>query len=74
MKGEGIMEENKKNNKTKTILDWVVTGLMLIALVVIYFFWGCKMDLWVTILAAVIVIAGTVLLQMQNRKIKKMNE
>lgn len=74
MKGEGIMEENKKNNKTKTILDWVVTGLMLIALVVIYFFWGCKMDLWVTILAAVIVIAGTVLLQMQNRKIRKMNE
>lgn len=74
MKGEEIMEENKKNNKTKTILDWVVTGLMLIALVVIYFFWGCKMDLWVTILAAVIVIAGTVLLQMQNRKIKKMNE
>ena len=74
MKGEGIMEENKKNNKTKTILDWVVTGLMLIALVVIYFFWGCKMDLWVTILAAVIVIAGTVLLQMKNRKIRKMNE
>lgn len=68
------MEENKKNNKTKTILDWVVTGLMLIALVVIYFFWGCKMDLWVTILAAVIVIAGTVLLQMQNKKIKEMNE
>lgn len=67
------MEENRKNNKTKTILDWVVTGLMLIALVVIYFFWGCKMDLWVTILAAVIVIAGTVLLQMQNKKIKEMN-
>ncbi len=65
------MEDNKKTTNKKSILDWVVSGLMVIALVVCYFFWGCDMDLWVSLLAIVLVVAGTALLQMQNKKIKE---
>lgn len=63
-------QENKGNNR-KVIFDWVVGGVAALALVIIYFFWKCNMDLWVTILGAVVIIAGTVLLQMQNKKINE---
>lgn len=65
------MEENKKTNNKKNILDWVVAGVMIVALIVCYFFWGCSMDLWVSLLSLVLVVAGTVLLQMQHKKIDK---
>lgn len=66
------MENNeKKTNDKKHILDWIIAALVLISLVVIYFFWGCKMDLWVTILCVVLVAAGSALLQMQHKRIKE---
>lgn len=64
--------ENKKNNKA--ILDWIITAIVLVVFVVCYFFWGCNMDLWITIVGAVILVAGTVLVQLQNKKIKKAKE
>jgi len=63
------MEDNKKTNK-KAILDWIVSGIVIVALVVTYFFWGCGMDMWVSLLAVLLVVAGTVLLQIQNKKLK----
>lgn len=61
------------NNKTKTILDWVVCAVAVAVLVACAFFWNCGIDIWVTVLAAVIIAAGTVLVQMQNKKIKDLN-
>ncbi len=69
-----VMEENKKTVNKKAILDWIVCAIAVIALVVCYFFWGCRMDLFATVLAAVVVITGTFLLQKQNKKIKELNE
>ena len=66
-------ENNKKKNK-KPILDLTVTAVVIIALVICYFFWGCTKDPLVTILAGVVLVAGTVLIQSQNRKIKKAYE
>lgn len=63
------MEENKKTTNKKAILDWIVAGIVIVALVVCFFFWGCDMDLWVSILCIVLVAAGSILLQMQNKKI-----
>ena len=65
------MEEKLKTVKKKAIWDWVISGLLLVGLVVLYFFWGCKLDLWVTILAVVLLIAGTVMMQLQNKKLKE---
>lgn len=68
------MEDNKKTNNKKNILDWIVAAILLIALVVCYFFWGCSMDLPVSLLAVVILIAGVVLLQMQHKKLNDANK
>ncbi len=68
------MEENNKKTNKKPILDWAVTAVMIIALVICYFFWGCTKDMLVTILAGVLLVAGTVLIQVQNHKIKKAYE
>jgi len=65
------MEDNKKTVNKKSILDWVVCGIMVITLVTCFFFWGCDMDLWVSLISIILVVAGTVLLQMQNKKIKE---
>lgn len=58
----------KKTNK-KAILDWVVGGVALAVLIVCFFFSNCKIDIPVFIVSALIIIAGTVLLQMQNKKL-----
>lgn len=59
--------ENK--NKQKVILDWVVGVLALAGVIVCYCFAKCKMDLPIAIVSGLIVVAGTTLLQIQNKKI-----
>lgn len=72
------MEKEKslvqKSSKKKVIVDWLAAAIVLIGLVVCYFFWGCSYDLPVTILAAIIVVAGTTLVQIQNKKINEANK
>ncbi len=58
--------------KKQNILNWTVAALLLIALIVCYFFWGCSLDFIVTIIALVVVVAGSTLLSMQNKKIKEL--
>ena len=54
-------------------LDLAVAVLYVVALIVIYFFWGCKLDLYVTILGALVLgITGTVRV-VQNKKIKELS-
>ena len=59
------MEE--KNSK-KNVIDWAVAGAALLGLVICFFFWGCSIDLWVTVVALILIAAGTVLLATQHRK------
>ena len=56
---------NKQN-----LVNCLVTIVFFAALVVCYFFWGCKYDLPVTIVAVAVGIAGLSLLTVQNKIIK----
>lgn len=60
-----------KNMKMKYV-DAIVAVVFLICLVALYFVWGCRMDLYVTILAgAVILVTGTVR-TVQYKKLKEL--
>lgn len=72
------MEKTNKENESPNLkmykLDWIMAGVGLLALVVLYFFWGCKYDLWVTILTLVVIAAGSTLLAVQHKKLVEKNE
>lgn len=63
----------KENNKMKYV-DIVVSVVFVLALVVIYFFWGCKLDLYVTVLAGIIIAASVAATYVQNKKIKELSQ
>ena len=54
-------------------VDIAVSAVFVIALVVIYFFWGCKLDMYVTVLAGIIVVASVSATYFQNKKIKELS-
>ncbi len=56
--------------KKQNLINWIVTILFLIALAVIYCFWGCKWDLIVTIIAGLVAVISICTLSFQNKKIK----
>ena len=56
--------------KKQNLLNWIITILFLIALAVIYCFWGCKLDLVVTIIAVLVAAISIGILSYQNKKIK----
>ena len=56
------------------IFDIVAPILLVIALVIVYFLWGCKGDLHLTIFAAVVIVAAAVVAFVQNAKMKKLKE
>ena len=62
----------KENNKMKYV-DIAVSVVFVLALVVIYFFWGCKLDLYVTVLAGIIIAASAAAAYVQNKKIKELS-
>jgi len=65
-------KEEKQNKKNKgLIVDLIVALLGVAVLVVCYFFWGCSYDLPATILAIVVILAGSGLLYMQQKKNNK---
>lgn len=65
-------EEKKENKKSKGILmDIIVALIGVVVLIVCYFFWGCKYDLPATILAIVVILAGSGLLYMQHKRNNK---
>lgn len=59
--------------RKQNLANCLVTIVFFIALVVCYFFWGCKYDLPVTIVAVAIGLAGLCLLTVQNKKIKDLS-
>lgn len=60
--------------KKQNLLNWIVTILFLIALAVIYCFWGCKWDLIVTIIAVLVAVISMCTLSFQNKKIKELTD
>lgn len=59
----------ENNNKQKVILDWVIGAIALVGIIVCCCLAKCKMDLPIAIVSGLIVVAGTTLLQIQNKKI-----
>ncbi|MCQ2520376.1 MAG: hypothetical protein MJ107_07590 [Lachnospiraceae bacterium] len=59
-------QDNKKNRSM--ILDICVALVAVAVLVVCYFFWGCSYDLPATILAIVVILAGSGILFVQHRR------
>lgn len=53
-------------------VDTTVTLLFIASLIVIYFFWGCQLDLYVTILAAVIIFVTAMVKFAQYKKLKEL--
>ncbi len=62
---------NKDNKKKNNLWDYLVACLVVLSMLVLYFFWGCKWDLPATILCVVVVLVSTLCLRHQ---VKKLNE
>lgn len=67
-------EDPEKRNTKMRKWDNAVTIIFVIALIVIAFFWKCHYDPIVTIVAAVIVGASTLVGHKQYKKIKELSE
>ena len=62
-----------KNKKMKMkFVDVGISVLFVVALAVIYFFWGCHLDLYVTILALLILAVTGLTTYVQYRKLKEL--
>lgn len=55
-------------------VDIGVSVLFVIALIVIYFFWGCHLDLYVTVLAGVIILVTALTTYIQYKKIREFED
>lgn len=55
-------------------MDIAVPAIFVLALIVIYFFWGCKLDLYITILAGLIVLVTVLTTYVQCKKIQELEE
>lgn len=62
----------KQNNKMKYV-DIAVSVVFVLALVVIYFFWGCKLDMYLTVLAGIIIAVSGITTYVQYKKLKEMD-
>lgn len=60
--------------KKQNLLNCIITILFLIALAVIYFFWKCKLDLIVTIIAVIVALISILTLTYQNKVIKNLTD
>ena len=55
-------------------IDIAIPVLFVLALVVLYFFWGCHLDLYVTILAAVILGVTVLTTYIQYKKMREFSK
>lgn len=58
----------------KNIFDVIAPILLVIALIIICFFWGCKLDLYMTIAAVVIIGIFAVIAHKKNKRIRELTE
>ena len=50
-------------------IDTTIAALFLAGLVVLFFFWGCHLDLYMTILAGVIILAAGMVRAVQYKRL-----
>ena len=62
----------EKDRKKIRRFDMAVTIVFVLALLIIYFFWGCHLDWYVTILACIIIAVSVLTEHVQNKKIKEL--
>jgi len=55
-------------------LDMAVVAVFIVALIVLYFFWGCQLDPIVTAIAAVVAGISILTMHMQNKRLKELEE
>lgn len=55
-------------------VDVAIPVAFVLALIVIYFFWGCKLDLYITVLAGVVVLVTVLTTYVQYKKLKELEE
>ena len=55
-------------------LDIAVLIVYLVAMVVLCFFWKCRLDPWFAVIAMALVVLGTIWMIIQNQKLKKLQE
>lgn len=55
-------------------VDYSVLVVFIVSLVVIAFFWGCRLDPIVTAIAAVIAIASLITMIVQNKKLDELKK
>lgn len=53
-------------------IDTTIAALFLAGLVVLFFFWGCHLDLYMTILAGVIILAAEMVRAVQYKRLKEL--
>ena len=58
--------------KKMKCIDIAIPVLFVLALVVLYFFWGCHLDLYMTILAGVIILAAGMVRAVQYKRLKEL--
>lgn len=63
-----------KNGFNMKYVDIAVTVLFVLALVVIYFFWGCELDMYITILAGIVVAVSALTAFVQNKKLNELGD
>ncbi len=58
----------------RKILDIAVPVIFVLVLIVFCFFWDCELDLYMTILAGVVLLVTGLTTYLQNKKIKELEE
>lgn len=55
-------------------IDIAVPVIFVLALIVIYFFWGCQLDLYITVLAGIVVAVTALTTYLQTKKIEELEK
>ena len=53
-------------------VDVAVSVLFVVALIIIYFFWGCKWDMYITILVSIVILVTGISKYVQYKKLKEL--
>lgn len=55
-------------------VDISVSVLFVLALIVIYFFWGCEIDVYAAIIAGIVLVITGLVTYIQYKKMKELTE
>lgn len=56
------------------VLDIAIPVVFILALIIIYLFWGCHLDMYITVLAGIVVFVTVLTTYVQHKKIKELED